>query len=290
MADSNIPMVSIFSLAYNHEAFIEKAIESWLMQKTNFRFEAVIGEDNSTDNTRKIVFDYAERYPDIIRVVTSGSNVGMRENSVRTRAACTGKYIAFCEGDDYWIDPLKLQKQVDIMEANPNLSLCFHDAIIFWDDKSRQPDYFCPKDLKEITTTEDIINDWYIPTASMLMVNEYVMKQPDWFVNVYNGDWALQMILSTKGDIRYINEPMSVYRKNMGGLSGSAYERTEYIIAKKIELLNYFDKYSGHLHTEQIKKKIINLRKEEKDYRLKKKSRLLYKLMRPKQTIQKLFS
>ena len=121
MPDDKKPLVSIFSLAYNHEAFIEKAIESWLMQKTNFRVEAVIGEDNSTDKTREIVFDYAKKYPDFIRVVTSDSNIGMRANSMRTRLACNGKYIAFCEGDDYWIDPLKLQKQVDIMEANPIL-------------------------------------------------------------------------------------------------------------------------------------------------------------------------
>ena len=98
------------------------------------------------------------------------------------------------------------------------------------------------------------------------------------------------MILSTKGEVRYINELMSVYRKNVGGMTGSAYERTKYIISKKIELLKYFDEYSGYSHTDHIKKKIINLRKEEKDYHLKKKSRLLYKLLKPKQTFQKLIS
>jgi glycosyltransferase involved in cell wall biosynthesis len=289
MADNNKPLVSIFCLAYNHEAFIEKAIESWLMQKTDFMFEAVIGEDNSTDRTREIVFDYAKKYPEIFRVITSESNVGMRENAMRTRMACTGKYIAFCEGDDYWIDPLKLQKQIDIMEAHPEYSLCFHDAITLWDDKSRPAHLFCPADLKEVTGTTDVINGWYIPTASMLMLNDCVSNLPDWFQNVYNGDWALQMILSTQGKFRYIDEPMSVYRKNQGGMSGDAYDRAEDIIDKKIELLRYFDAYSKKEYTEEIAEKIKCLEKEKKDYSLKKRNKMLYRIMNPGRTLKKFF-
>jgi len=287
MTDTNSPLVSVISLVYQHVAFIEKAIESWLMQKTNFDFEIIIGEDNSTDGTRKIVFDYAKKYPDIIRVITSDSNVGMRENSVRAKKASRGKYIALCEGDDYWIDPLKLQKQVDFMEANPDFSLCFHDAIVLMDNKSRQPNYFCTKDQKEITTTEDVIKRWYIPTASMLMKRDHLIESPEWFKNVYNGDWATQLILSTKGKIKYIDDLMSVYRKNEGGLSGGVGKNVEFVNGKKIELLTNFNEFTDKKFDGLIKNRIIELKKDIKDYKDKRKSKLLFWLMHPKRFIKK---
>ena len=288
MADSNIPLVSIFSLAYNHEAFIEKAIESWLMQRTNFRFEAVIGEDNSTDRTREIVFAYAEKYPDIIRVVTSDSNVGMRANSQRTRDACKGKYLAFCEGDDYWTDPTKLQQQVDFLEANPDFSICFHDAIVLWDDKSKIPDYFVPKNQKEVSTTEDVIENWFIPTASMILRKDYIEELPDWMKHVYNGDWAIQLILSTKGKIKYIDELMSVYRKNEGGMAGGPGKNTEFVNGKKAQLLDFFDDYTNGRFANAIEKRKQVLRKETKEYLLRKNNKIRYWISNPKKTMLKL--
>ena len=107
------PLVSVVTLAYNQAPFIARCIEGALMQKTDFPFEIVIGEDCSTDGTRDIVFGYARRYPELIKTVTSDSNVGMAANAARTFQILPGAYIASCEGDDYWIDPLKLQKQYD---------------------------------------------------------------------------------------------------------------------------------------------------------------------------------
>jgi len=121
------PLVSVHMITYNHAPYIAQAIECVLAQKTNFPFELVIGEDCSTDGTREIVFDFAKRFPDIIRVITSDKNVGMKANSYRTTQACQGKYIAYCEGDDYWHKNDKLQKQVDILEANPECSLICSD-------------------------------------------------------------------------------------------------------------------------------------------------------------------
>ncbi len=121
------PLVSILMVTYNHERFIARAIEGATQQETDFPFELVIGEDCSTDRTREIVSEYAERYPDVIRVITSDSNVGMRQNSIRTRRACRGKYISTCDGDDYWHNPTKLQKQADYLEDNPNCGLVFSD-------------------------------------------------------------------------------------------------------------------------------------------------------------------
>lgn len=288
MPQNNEPLVSIVSLVYNHRPFIIRAIESWLMQKTDFTFEIVIGEDCSTDGSREIVFDYAAKYPDLINVITSDSNVGMRENSVRTNEAARGKYIAFCEGDDYWIDTMKLQKQVDFMESNPDFSICFHDAIVIWNDKSFPPKYFCEKNQKEITTTEDVINSWYIPSASMLMRREYLHDKPEWFKHVYNGDWGTQLILSTKGKIKYIDQIMSVYRKNAGALSGGIGRNVEFVNSKKIQLLTFFDEYSNGKFKHEIQNKIDDLNTETKKFNLKKKSKILYWLSNPKRLILKL--
>ncbi len=128
MAD---PLVSVKMITYNHAPFIAQAIEAVLQQKTNFPFELVIGEDCSTDGTRKIVFEYQEKYPDIIRVLTSEKNVGMKKNSYRTIKACRGKYIAFCEGDDYWHREDKLQKQVAYLESHPECGLVFADCDVY---------------------------------------------------------------------------------------------------------------------------------------------------------------
>jgi glycosyltransferase involved in cell wall biosynthesis len=125
------PLVSVKMITYNHLPFITQAIEGVLQQKTTFPFELVIGEDCSTDGTREIVFDYQKKHPDIIRVVTSDKNVGMKKNGLRTLEACQGKYIAFCEGDDFWHHPGKLQKQVDYMESHPQCGLVFTECDIY---------------------------------------------------------------------------------------------------------------------------------------------------------------
>jgi len=117
------PLVSIRTTTFQQKDFIVNCIEGILMQKTNFSFEYIIGEDFSTDGTREIVFEYAKKYPDIIRVITADYNVGMKANGIRCDQKYRGKYIAICEGDDSWIDPYKLQKQVDYLESNPEYGL-----------------------------------------------------------------------------------------------------------------------------------------------------------------------
>ena len=124
-------LVSVCMITYNHEEFICEAIEGVLMQKTNFPIELIIGEDCSTDNTRKIVLEYAEKHPDIICPLLPESNLGMMKNFIQTMEAARGKYIALCEGDDYWTDPYKLQKQVDFLEANEEYTVCSHRFHIY---------------------------------------------------------------------------------------------------------------------------------------------------------------
>jgi glycosyltransferase involved in cell wall biosynthesis len=121
----NVPTVSVMTITYNQKSYIVQAIEGILAQRTNFPFELVIGEDCSTDGTREIVFDYQRRYPDTIRVITSERNVGGKSNAIRTRKACRGKYLALCDGDDFWHHPDKLQKQVDFMESRPECGIVY---------------------------------------------------------------------------------------------------------------------------------------------------------------------
>ncbi len=136
------PLVSVKMITYNHEPYIRRAIASVLSQETNFPFELVIGEDCSTDGTREIVHDYAKRFPDIIRVITSEQNVGMKKNSYRTAQACRGKYIAYCEGDDYWHQTEKLQLQVNYLESHPDCGLVYSDHDRYYEKNGRTIERF----------------------------------------------------------------------------------------------------------------------------------------------------
>lgn len=122
------PFVSVCMITYNHEDYIGQSIEHVVKQEMSFPIELIIGEDCSTDRTREIVFEYQRKYPDLIRVITSENNVGMRKNGLRSYEAARGKYIAFCEGDDYWHDSRKLQIQVDFLESNPDYGFVCSDA------------------------------------------------------------------------------------------------------------------------------------------------------------------
>ena len=137
------PLLSIVTITYNHESFIAKTVEGVLMQQVNFPIEFIIAEDCSTDGTRAICERYAQQYPELIRLITSDSNVGAVENERRAMLAACGKYIAFCEGDDYWTDPLKLQKQVDFLEAHPEYSVTFHRYKIYTQNSDTFKDDDC---------------------------------------------------------------------------------------------------------------------------------------------------
>jgi glycosyltransferase involved in cell wall biosynthesis len=133
--NQKMPLVSVPMLTYNHEKYIAQAIESVLKQKTDFLFELVIGEDCSTDGTRDIIESYGRQYPEQIKIVTSVTNVGALANNIRTTKACRGKYLAILEGDDYWNDEFKLQKQVDFLEQNPQFGIV-HTDVNHWLEES----------------------------------------------------------------------------------------------------------------------------------------------------------
>ena len=138
---TNIPLVSVCMITYNHESFIAEAIEGVLMQQTNFPIELIIGEDCSTDNTRKVVREYEEKYSDTIIAHYPETNRGMSDNFITTMKSSRGRYIALCEGDDYWTDPLKLQKQIDFLETNMEYSTCCHFYSLLRNDVVEKREY-----------------------------------------------------------------------------------------------------------------------------------------------------
>lgn len=260
-------MVSVDMITFNHEKFISQAIEGVLMQKTKFRYELVIGEDCSSDNTSNIVKEYAQKYPDIIKARCNVLNMGMMANAVKTLKECTGKYIALCEGDDYWTDPYKLQKQVDFLEANPNYSLCFHDAIVYCENKKFPPYFFC-KDLSKTTFhVDDVIKAWLMPSASIVFRKDLLYPLPSWFKEIYNGDYALQLLLILKGKFYFIDQLMSVYRQHETNLSATV--NGSEVNKSLIQLFKLYDEYTNNEYSKLIKRRLKILYSSKRFYKIK---------------------
>lgn len=235
------PLVSVFMITYNHETFIAEAIESVLMQKASFAIELVIGEDCSTDRTAEIVKEYADKYPDIIKARFNSPNIGMIPNMIKTLEECTGKYIAMLEGDDYWTDPLKLQKQVDFLEENKEFVICFHKVKLL--KNVNLVDDFKTKVPKENSTIMDLCKGNYMHTCSVVFKNKLLTSFPDWFYQVKIGDYPLHMLNAQWGLIKYLDENMAVYRLHNGGVFSNSSFKNGYIETLRVDLylLNSFE-------------------------------------------------
>jgi glycosyltransferase involved in cell wall biosynthesis len=237
----NKPMVDVLMMAYNHEKFIAQAIEGVLMQKTNFPFRLIIGEDLSTDATRKICQNYANSYPEIIHLVTRTENIGPYKNFVEIYNLCEAPYIALCEGDDYWTSNEKLQKQVEFLEANDKCIITFHAVEELKQDGSK---VISNQNQKTISNIYDLINGWFMNTASYMFKNTKRIQFPNWFYNVKATDLCFHILIAEDGgDIHFIDEVMAVYRRHEGGITN---EKSDYIyhLRKNIpfynEMIAYF--------------------------------------------------
>ncbi|MEN9919885.1 MAG: Spermidine N(1)-acetyltransferase [Bacteroidota bacterium] len=205
-------LVSVFMLAYNHENFIKQAIEGIVTQKTNFSFELIIGEDCSTDNTRNLCIEYRNKYPEIIKLILPEKNLGAAANSVNVLNACKGKYIAFCEGDDYWTDPNKLQKQVDFMESNPDYSIIYHRVNIFDQvSETLKLEELNKLDVEKTYTIENLSYGNLMHTASVMIRREN-LKFEKLEASKIVGDYFLWMLCANNGKIMYQPDVMAVYR------------------------------------------------------------------------------
>lgn len=221
-----MPLVSVYVITYNHARYVAQAIGSILMQEADFPVELVIGEDCSTDDTRAICEQYARANPDRIRLLPSERNLGVQANARRTYTACRGKYIAQCEGDDYWTDPKKLQKQVAVLEAEPSLSFCFHNVeVVREGSSSAKGESFYPVDGRKTLFARppdrigvnDILGGNFIATASVLARADAVLPVPRWIASLPAGDWGQFIHWLQQGAGAYLDELMGVYRMHAGG-------------------------------------------------------------------------
>ena len=216
------PLVSIVCEAFNHEPFIRKCLDGFVMQKTDFPFEILIHDDASTDRTADIIREYEAKYPDLFRPIYQTENQYSKRIHLWVKyqfPRARGKYIATCEGDDYWTDPLKLQKQFDYMEAHPECSLCFHNAMVHYYDGSR-PDHIFAKLKDRDYTGVEACYDWIAHTASFFFrasVVEGYTKMMNQYKHILNGDIPLVVECARQGKLHALPEVMSVYGKHDSG-------------------------------------------------------------------------
>lgn len=208
------PLLSVCLITYNHVKYIKEAIEGVLMQKVNFTWELIIADDCSTDGTREIVLEFKQKYPEFIKLIFQKKNVGPAKNWLDLITYPKSDYIAYIEGDDYWTDSNKLQKQVDFMEANMKYSFCFHNAERFNCKTGLTKPFNLNLKPGAYTTKDLLLKNWIVPSASLLFRNNCLPNPiPEWFKTTNNGDLALELVLSIKGNLFYFNEEWSVYRQ-----------------------------------------------------------------------------
>lgn len=251
------PILSVWMTTYNHERFIGKAIESVAMQNTTFPIELVIGEDCSTDGTRTKILEYKEKFPDLIFPVFREKNIGMMPNALDALSKCKGKYIACLEGDDYWIDKTKLQKQVDFLESNPEFVVSTHNSELI-DENGNKAGLFNSVKVKSTLNFTDILKSWQVPTASMVFRKES-LEVTEWLKNVANGDLAILCLLAYKGKVAYNEDVMCAYRKHSAGASLLVNNDSIRYLKKHRDLWLRLNEYYGSKYNLKIKLKILKV-------------------------------
>lgn len=250
--DNNV-VVTIRCLVYNHEQYLRDCLEGFVMQKTNFPFEAIVHDDASTDGSAAIIKEYAEKYPDIIKPIYETENQYSKHDGSLRRimdSHTRGKYIAYCEGDDYWIDPLKLQKQVDFLENHSEFSMCFTDFTFYIQKTGRQ--YYRPFTRKQIIDLNLLLKHNVVPTLTVLYRREITS---DYYKNVVPcmpswpmGDYPLWIWVASKTPLYRIPDNTAVYRVLQNSASHSKDESKSFFFGLAgfeiaIFFCRYFKKY-----------------------------------------------
>ena len=259
--------VSVCMVTYNQEKFIEQAIESVIMQKTNFNYELVIGDDCSTDKTREIVIKYQKKYPNKIRVFINKKNLGAGPNFIQTLKVCKGEYIALLDGDDYWTDPYKLQKQVDFLNTNQDYSISSHNVNVVHRGSKSQSIEWLGRKYKETSTLKDILEYGSGgATCSLVFRQKSIIPLPKWFYALPGGDWSLQVLCISKGKMHYFSDAMGVYRINHYNNSLStairqALEKRQETIGlpfkNTLKIINVLDKHFKYRYSKFLKNQEI---------------------------------
>ena len=257
--------LTIVTTTYNHEKFIEEALNGFVSQKTTFPFQVLISDDCSTDNTAKIIRKYQKKYPNIIKPIFRKKNLGPMENFIETLNEVHTTYVALCDGDDYWTDENKLQKQVDFLDEHPDYTVCFHPVKVVREDK-RKEDILYPtkKMLKKIKSfdIDALLKCNFIQTVSVVYrwaFNNVMLSKE--FVSLAPGDWFLAIEHAKKGKIGFIDEVMAIYRRHESGvwsaqnldLSENFYKMGRLQLAFYQNIMRNFDGFVSEYATGMVK-------------------------------------
>lgn len=255
--------VSVFLLTYNQEGYISETIESILSQETNFTYQLVIGEDCSTDETRFICEEYANQFPEKIKLLPSlGKNLGLIKNYLRTIKECDGKYIAICDGDDYWTDSYKLQKQVNFLIDNPSCKIVYTNYSHLFPDGSLK---VCVLEHQnKFKGFEDLIKVNFIPSVTALFLNNQDNDNlPNWINKYPYGDWPTYLwTIKSNGFIGYINDDTAVYRMDIG-TSFKILNKNSDLLKINIEILKDVKNDLSFCEKKELIKKSINTHKKD---------------------------
>lgn len=268
-------MVSIICNTYNHEKYIKDALDGFLMQKTNFKYEVLIHDDASTDRTVDIIREYEKKYPDIIKPIYQTENQYSKKNGMIRKLQTErirGKYTALCEGDDYWTDADKLQRQVDFLENNPEYTLCIHAHNIVNAQTKGIISIYNKNDCDVDLTVKQIIitQGEGMATNSMLFKSDFYINRPKEVLGFPVGDYPLAMFLSFHGKVRCLNQVMSSYRtmsenswsSKMMGEGDECYKKRIDLLLRMINNLDDLDTYTAKKYHKAFKAKQMSMIKE----------------------------
>lgn len=211
--------ISVLVITYNHEKYLKGALEGILSQQVEADLEIIISDDNSTDGTLTIAQEYQKKYPGLIRILTSSTQLGHTHNYERAWKQATGDYIAHCDGDDYWTSDKKLSQQLAFLEENPDFSACAHKmwAICEEDHSKHGP---IPRTDQTVFTTEHLVEACFPHNCSLLFRNRLFKTLPDYFHELTGHDWCIDFLNSLHGPIKILPDVMGVWRMRSNGLWG----------------------------------------------------------------------
>ena len=289
--DDNKIMVSILCPVFNHGKYLKQCLDGFVMQKTNFKFEVIVHDDASTDDSISIIKEYEIKYPDIIKPVYQELNQYSRGGQIIAKhmiPKTRGKYLAWCDGDDFWIDKFKLQKQVDVLENN--LDCKFSVCTVRDTDEEGTPLKLTHPSVtigSSVLNTEDFLKlatkEYVFQTSSYMALKDsymdYINNPPEFKLVSPVGDWPMLLYFCTKGNIYYINDEMSCYRRNAVGsytttMGVATVEKRKKFNQGLIDMINAFDKYTDykyHNYCEQFSERFVkyyyDCLKEERNFK-----------------------
>ncbi|MFT4733812.1 MAG: glycosyltransferase involved in cell wall biosynthesis [Algoriphagus sp.] len=255
------PVVSVIVVTYNHELFIEQNLQSILDQDTDFEYEVILANDSSPDNSDAIIKNFLDKHPRGYRVnyFVNNPNLGVMPNSKKALDLAKGKYLALCEGDDFWLDKKKLQKQVDFLEEHNDFAICFHNTRVDFFDQEL-PSYYVNEGIeRDVFTLDDMIGQdeiWFMATASLLIRSSAYGKTPHWLLKSKSGDIPIIILAARNGKIKYLPEVMAVYRKNLGSFSHTDNYKEEHFLKNRIYMYSELDRETDYKYHKRLKRNI----------------------------------